>query len=367
MRRLSQQEAMDRILAVHSDEYEYPNFLYTNARGIINSVCKRHGPFEQTFNAHVYNKTGCPLCYGNEIVTTESFITASKLIYGDKYDYSLVEYRDAHTKVKIICPHILHGIFEVKPNHHIASQVGCPYCAGKLTTELFIEKAKQVHRNKYDYSKTVFVHCNSHVEIICPTLTHGSFFTRPLVHLDGRGGCINCAVTSRVLPLSEFLERATELHDNEYDYSLVAQDYKNSKSKVNILCKHHGVFQQEATRHLSGQGCPNCNTYVSKGEIDWLNSLSVPEEYRQKTIMLGTKKISVDAYDPETKTIYEFYGDYWHGNPNVFKPDLVNTRTNDNKTMSELYANTMSRETLIKDAGYKMVSIWESDWKANVS
>ena len=63
-----------------------------------------------------------------------------------------------------------------------------------------------------------------------------------------------------------------------------------------------------------------------------------------------------------TTTIYEFYGDYWHGNPNSrFKPDDMNKAVK--KTFRELYQATIQKEQELIAAGYKIVSIWESDWK----
>lgn len=356
---LTQKEAFSRIAAVHKNEYEYPDFLYVNSRFPIDIICKIHGPFTQTFDAHVYNKTGCPNCYGNEIITNEVFIKKARGIHGDKYDYKLVEYKDAFTKVDIICP--IHGVFDQKPNHHIASEAGCPYCAGKLTTELFIEKSKLIHGDKYCYDSSIFNGCNEWIDVVC--LIHGPFSTRATNHLQGRGNCIGCVIAARELPLDEFLRRAKELHNNEYDYSLVCNDYKNSQSKVNIICKIHGPFPQTANAHLYGNGCPNCRTYVSKPETEWLDSLSIAKECRQRTIMIGDKKIKVDAFNPDTNTIYEFYGDYWHGNPDVFNRNLINTRTNPNRSMKELYNNTIKKEKLIKKAGYNLITIWEHDWK----
>ena len=57
-----------------------------------------------------------------------------------------------------------------------------------------------------------------------------------------------------------FIEKANIVHKAKYDYSLV--NYINSKTKINIICKNHGVFKQESASHLMGFGCPKC-----KGEI----------------------------------------------------------------------------------------------------
>ena len=54
----------------------------------------------------------------------------------------------------------------------------------------------------------------------------------------------------------EFITKAIGIHGSIYDYSLV--DYKNNKTKVNIICQDHGVFEQRPDNHLQGNGCPKC-------------------------------------------------------------------------------------------------------------
>ena len=84
-------------------------------------------------------------------ITTEDFIKKAKAVHGDKYDYSLVEYKNSRIKVKIICP--IHGIFEQAPGNHLLG-AGCPDCSGRKrsTTEEFIQRARAIHGDKYDYS-----------------------------------------------------------------------------------------------------------------------------------------------------------------------------------------------------------------------
>jgi hypothetical protein len=119
--------------------------------------------------------------------TTEEFIKMAKSIHGDGYDYSLVEYKNNKTKVKIICHE--HGIFEQKPIHHLRGH-GCHECGDKrLTTKQFIEKAKSIHKDKYDYSLVEYKNNKTKVRIICPE--HGAFEQRPNDHLRGRG-CSKC-------------------------------------------------------------------------------------------------------------------------------------------------------------------------------
>lgn len=196
-------------------------------------------------------------------LTQEEVIKRFKEVHGDKYDYSLVEYIDAKTKVKIICK--LHGAFEQMPDKHYINQ-GCKECKKITLSNIksdtkfeFIEKAKAVHGNKYNYDKVVYK--NSHVKITINCTKHGVFKQTPNSHLNGNG-CPGCGIISRSesskFNNEVFIKKAIETHKNKYDYSLV--DYVNSKTKVNIVCKinNHGLFKQEPTSHLLGQGCPKC-------------------------------------------------------------------------------------------------------------
>src|SRR5690606_1937180 len=65
------------------------------------------------------------------------------------------------------------------------------------------------------------------------------------------------------------------------------------------------------------------------------------------------KRLRSDGYNPKTNTIYEFYGDYWHGNLKVFAADQINDIVNN--TMQELYNHTITREDRIKELGYKLI------------
>ena len=109
--------------------------------------------------------------------TTEQFIAESKQIHKDKYDYSKSEYVNARTKVCIICPE--HGEFWQLPSLHINQKCGCPECNGtkKRTNEDFIREAKKIHGNKYDYSKVTYNNVNEKICIICPK--HGEFWQTP--------------------------------------------------------------------------------------------------------------------------------------------------------------------------------------------
>ena len=124
----------------------------------------------------------------------------------------------------------------------------------KLTTEEFIERAKFLHGDRYDYSKVNYSSMHDNVTIICRL--HGEFFQTPNNHLKGHGCTICRKYEERCLLLEDVLSRFIDAHGNKYDYSQV--EYVNSKTPVKIICPVHGEFYQKPEKHMSGQGCPKC-------------------------------------------------------------------------------------------------------------
>ena len=221
---------------------------------------------------------GCPVCCGNAALTTKEWIERAKKVNGNKYNYSKVNYKTNKTKVCIICPE--HGDFWQTPKNHLNGQE-CPRCAGKgrLTTELFVEQAQHIHKTKYNYSKVKYVNNKTKVCIICPE--HGEFWQTPSSHLSGCG-CPKCGGTKK-LTLNNFIERAENIHNSKYDYSKVK--YVNNKTKVGIICPEHGEFEQTPYCHLSGQGCPKC----AKEEVSATLRLTTEEFIEKARIVHGVK------------------------------------------------------------------------------
>lgn len=191
--------------------------------------------------------------------TTEQFIEQSVSIHGTKYDYSKVDYVNTKTKVEVICP--THGSFLVRPNDHLTKKSGCPDCSGrrKKTVAEFIEQAKALHGDAYNYDKTIYAGVHTKITVTCPT--HGDFIVTPKDHIVGNVGCRECGLvrssSKRKLSTIDFIERCTLIHGDKYDYSNV--DYINNKTPITIICPEHGEFVQTPTCHKdSHQGCPKC-------------------------------------------------------------------------------------------------------------
>lgn len=194
-------------------------------------------------------------------LTTEDFIARAKEVHGDKYDYSRVEYAGANNKVCVVCP--VHGEFwPVASQHMLGGQ--CPKCQKdktKLSLASFIEQAKAQYGNKYDYSKVELKGNKAKVCIIYPE--HGEWWTTPNNFLRGNS-CPGCFGTPKKTK-EEFIRQAQEVHNNKYVYSLV--EYNSTNEKVCIICPEHGEFWQTPNNHLFGAGCPACPQSQMEGEI----------------------------------------------------------------------------------------------------
>lgn len=196
-------EFIRKAKEVHGDKYDYSEVVYKNNASKVKIICPKHGVFEQTPANHV-SGYGCPLCAGNKKLTLESFIQRSIEKHGDRYDYSKVVYKNIDSKVEIICKQ--HGSFYQTPYYHMKGE-GCPHCCHrmKLTSDNFIERAKSIHGDKYDYSKVEYKTMKDKIIIICPK--HGEFLQTPEGHLSGYG-CPECShrVSNQDLEIANFIK-----------------------------------------------------------------------------------------------------------------------------------------------------------------
>lgn len=187
----------------------------------------------------------------------EDFITKSKELFGkDTIGYDLVNFVNAKVPVQLICRKHKE-VFTVAPRTHLKGTC-CKYCNSRyLDTDIFIEKAKSVHGDLYDYSKVEYVNNKTKVKITCNI--HGEFSQQTNEHLSG-GGCPICgtarAADSKRKQIGNFIKDANTVHNNKYTYDKV--EYVNNKTKVTITCPVHGDFEQVPNTHLSGCGCSEC-------------------------------------------------------------------------------------------------------------
>lgn len=180
----------------------------------------------------------------------------------------------------------------------------------RLTTEEFIQKAKLVHGEKYNYNEFIYSGCENKSKIFCSK--HGLFLQDPYHHLKRKQGCPICKKETlsknKRFSIETFIEKSNQIH-NKYNYSKVI--YINAHTKVCIICPEHGEFWQTPCNHINGlKGCPICN--FSKGELlieRWLkeqNIKFIPQK-RFKNCR-NQKPLPFDFYLPEINTCIEYDG-----------------------------------------------------------
>ena len=227
---------------------------------------------------------------------------------------------------------------------------------------IFIEKARQIHNDKYDYSKVNYVNSRTKVCIICPT--HGEFWQTPHNHLKGYG-CAECGKEKSHLSkitTEDFIVKSKEIHGNKYDYSKAC--YKTCDTKVCIICPEHGEFWQTPSNHINGSGCPKCanekrkNTLLKDTKLfidaatlihgekteDEIISLFSEIEHQQhnREILNG---MEIDIYIPSLKLGIEYNGLRWHseefGKDHRYHLDKLNK---------------------CNEQGIKLIQIFEDEW-----
>jgi len=153
----------------------------------------------------------------------------------------------------------------------------------KLTTDEFILKAKKIHGDRYDYSKTDYKNNDTRVIIICKE--HREFLQIPHNHLNKKTICPKCSREKNTSNTKDFIFKSKRIHKRRYNYSLVK--YVNSKEPIKIICKKHGTFSQTPNGHLRGNGCQKCR---SEKIHTWCSS-------NTKEFIKKSKKIHGNKYD----------------------------------------------------------------------
>ncbi len=372
---------IDKAKKKHEGKYCYKKSTVTDNM-IINILCKKHDEYyNQNKKSHLEGHTACSSCklefqknrdvsnFKHEVRDLESFVNKSKSIHDNKFDYKNVNYKGIFEVVKIIC-NTCGEIFTKTPNDHIHNKQGCTYCgiedrteSLRLKKEDFIERIKEVHKDKYIYDLATFVDSKTKVNLHCKIhkidflktpgkllLGHGcyecgkdniridindaikkskelfkdkyDYSNSEITYKKGKTYfsffCKNCEIgtiqrldehlkgticrycNGEIKNTEMFIKKAINVHRNKYDYS--KSTYNGYKKKLIIICKKHGEFPQSATIHLSGSGCPKCSS--SKGELKIINFLDKNNiTYKHDTYYSSILKVD----DIDKKLRFDFY------------------------------------------------------------
>jgi len=356
---------------IHKDKYTYENTKYIKSSKNVVITCPKHGGFLQQPMSHLRG-SGCPQCYGNKGRTTDSFIKEANLVHNNLYDYTLVNYINHRTKIDIICDRCK-NTFEQIPKFHLKGG-GCPYCAnmkifqGNCLAAKWPELAKEWHPIKNEELTPYNVGIGSYKKAwwICKkgheweaVIASRTSMNCGCPYCSGNKVCYdNCLAT--IIP-----NLAKEWHPIKNGGLTPYDVTSGSQKKVFWQCNKGHSWKTSVSSRKSGYGCPRCSNVISKPEIQFLNYMRVPNKPSNRQYRISRYK--VDGFIRKRKngdinTVYEFLGDYWHGNPEIFKPRQINKSAK--KTYGRLYKETFQRLSKIKDMGYNVKYIWESEWKA---
>ena len=275
---LTTEEFITEAIGVHGHRYSYTFVVYKGKQERVKIVCREHGPFFQKPSDHLRG-SNCPKCSGRHSYSSEEFMEISRSVHGDKYDYTTSKYVGMHEKLEILCPD--HGSFYQTPANHIHNKRGCPKCSGNYspTTEEFIEKARNTHGDKYDYSYVQYKNNKEKVEIVCPL--HGSFFQAPDSHLSFRG-CPTCAGKNHdILYLLKCLETGW------YKIGITADNVQKRIASIggNLEEIHHVVLEDprkhESILHKKYEKDREHNLCVKSGNTEFF---SLTEDQVQEVI-----------------------------------------------------------------------------------
>lgn len=248
MKKYNTEEFIRRARLVHGDKYDYSKVVYIDSLTNVCIICPIHGEFWQRPAEHLRGK-GCVKC-GQSLCgekqkqkSKETFVERCKEIHGDKYTYEKVNYVDSHAKIIVTCKK--HGDFETTPNRML-NGCGCSKCKSEKahkqyskSTSKFVEEARLVHGDLYDYSLCHYYNTHTKVTIICRE--HGAVEVVAGEHLHGCG-CPLCKEPMGEKRVRLYLENHKILFVKQYPITYEGNNYRSDffiPSK-NLIIEYNG-------------------------------------------------------------------------------------------------------------------------------
>lgn len=274
-----------------------------------------------------------------ERISREEWLRRFASRHGNTYDYRDVEISGATAKVTIICRK--HGPFQQSPTDHALGR-GCRKCANegnglkfRRTMAQVISRFRCVHGDAYDYSTVTDADLGTgKVTITCRE--HGPFEQLISSHLGGHGcrKCYDATIGERsIKPWHEMLEAFTEAHGDRYCYS--ESSYQNAKSRVTIVCKDHGPFDQVAADHAAGHGCPACARVTTsnarrEGDEYFLEKAKAlgDNKYEYRRVVRSGRTTRIEIICPDHGPFMQIAGDHYRGNGCPACVALANPKAN---------------------------------------
>ena len=262
---VTNEEFIKKAKEIHGDKYDYSLTEYNGSHKKVKILCLIHGEFEIIAKDHL-NGQGCGKCRTTKIWNSRGRISNDEFIqkYYNKFPQNknqillhTINYINYRTKISACCNE--HGIFEITPNNLMLGR-GCPLCSKHhhYNTNEIIQKFKNIHNNKYDYSKVDYVNNKTKVCIICPE--HGEFYQTPSAHLNSQG-CPKCKMSHIENNISMLLTN----NFIKYDY----------ESNINGLLKRQSVdfYLPEYNIAIECQGGQHFYNAFNRNNIEKANKI----------------------------------------------------------------------------------------------
>lgn len=287
----------------------------------------------------------CPYCYGNVKHTIEYI--RSKF---EEVGYKLLSdtYENEKKKLKFKCDmghvgEISWGKFRMGRR--------CSRCAGNSSKT--IEEIREVFLSRgYKLLSTDYKNCYTKLHFICPEGHAGEIQWSDFQ--QGKG-CSICGGTKK-----KTYEHIKEQFEKE-GYTLLSEEYMNWRTPLWFICPNGHKHKITWNMFQQGQRCSKCSSRVSKVSQEWLDSIDIPVCNREKYKVIEGKRFYFDGYDPTTKTVYEFLGDYYHGNPRKYSQEDFFS-WNKKITFGDKYYKTLQKFEKLKVTGYSVFYVWENDY-----
>lgn len=347
-RRLTQEEFLSKVKAVHGDRYDYSEALYQGQNKKVTIKCKEHGQFSQTPDSHL-NGRGCPEC-GRKAIGDGSRLSRDEFLrrlleLNTGYGLDEVRYESMSRHITLVCKE--HGRFSAQAGNVLYRKSGCPKCAvesngkrSRKSFESYVNRARAVHGERFEYLGVEYENAQAYLMVYCRE--HGEFRQLANSHLNGVG-CIKCS--KPIWDTDSFIVEANKVHENKYSY--FGANYTGSTNKVVITCPDHGEFLQLPSCHVHlAQGCPKCaNIGPSEAQLEIYKFLSNHTKVELEYTLADTRK-RLDMFVPNLNLAVEYHGLIWHSTK--FKEDP---------------REDYKKHKLAESLGIRVIHIYEDEWK----
>lgn len=329
-----------RSLEVHGERYDYSLADFKGTKAEVLLRCREHD--EEFLQKAESHMRGQKGCpsCSGRYSSTSAWVAAARQVNQGPWDYSKVVYVNNTTPVLLGCPH--HGEFEQLPKTHLRGAVGCPRCGRTtpLTQKAFEDRTRELFGDRWDLAEAKYVNNVTKVKLGCKQ--HGTFEQSPSSLFQGKVGCPICNRKGMTLA-----ERLGEVSPNS-QWKYTSTKYVDYYTPVEIECVEHGLFRQMLDSHLKGYvGCPRCKKATSSSEQEVADFISgmFPDTQTHVRGLLGNTRQEVDIYIPSQRTAVEFHGLYYHSERFVAS------------------GKHYLKKVLASEGSIRLLQVWEDDWR----